>query len=257
MHAPNDAADPPPPPSPGRVDMHSHVLPGIDDGCATVAESLQSVRSLIAHGYVGTVCTPHCWPTQYAENTPRHIGGWVQALQQAIDQAGLAYTLWPGGELRLFPEVIAWMRTHGVPTLAGSRYVLCDFWDRDWPAFADDAFGWLLGEGYTPILAHPERTATPTGYEAKLDHWAGRGVLLQGNLQCFTGGAGRRAGELVRRYMDDGRYTLLALDLHRPDSLDSRLGGIAVASDAYGADTVESMIDRRVRELLWPGTADG
>lgn len=247
----------PAPPSTGRIDMHSHVLPGIDDGCATVAESLDSIRELIDHGYVGTICTPHCWPTCYPANTPRHIAMWTQALRQEIGKAGLDYQLWTGAELRFFREVIPWMQTHGVPTLAGSRYVLCDFWDREWPDFADPAFDWLLCEGYTPILAHPERTATATGYEQRLDHWASRGVLMQGNLQCFTGAAGHRPDELVRRYMDQGRYTLLALDMHRPDSLQSRLGGIAVASQEYGADTVETMISGRVRELLWPDAATG
>ncbi|MGB1125501.1 MAG: CpsB/CapC family capsule biosynthesis tyrosine phosphatase, partial [Phycisphaeraceae bacterium] len=50
---------------PGRIDIHSHILPGIDDGCTTVAESLESVRVLKAYGYVGTICTPHCWPNSY------------------------------------------------------------------------------------------------------------------------------------------------------------------------------------------------
>ena len=248
---PNPTAQPAPAPT-GRIDMHSHMLPGIDDGCTTVAESLESIRALIDHGYVGTVCTPHCWPTLYPANTPAHIALWVEALRTEIDKAGLDYTLWTGGELRPYPEVIPWIQAHGVPPPAGSRYVLCDFWENKWPKWADAAFDWLLAHDYTPILAHPERSAAPKDYDTRLDRSVEKGVILQGNFQCFTGEAGYRADELVRQYMDDDRYTLLALDMHRPDALPGRLDGIAVASNEYGADRINAMTDDAVRDLLWP-----
>lgn len=232
--------------------MHAHLLPGIDDGCATVAESIESVSTLIAHGYTGTVCTPHLWEI-YPANTPAHIAAWVEALRQEIAAAGLDYTLWPGGELRISPNAIGWMERHGVPTLAGSRYVLCDFWTPKWPKFVDQTFDWLLDRGYTPILAHPERSATKDKYEKHLDRCQERGVLLQGNLHCFTGEAGYKADTLVRQYMEEGRYDLLALDMHRPDSLAGRLDGITQAGAEYGHDRVESLIDTRVREVIFGG----
>lgn len=254
---PADTTPPFLPPPPGRIDMHSHVLPGIDDGCATVEESLASIRRLIEHGYTASFCTPHCWPTLYPANTPTHIAIWVEALRQEIDKAGLDYTLYPGGELRLYPDAIAWMKQHGVPTLGGSRCVLCDFWEKKWPKWADTAFDWLLSNDYTPILAHPERSAGPKDYEKHLDHWASRGVVLQGNFQCFTGEAGYRADELVRRYMNEGRYTLLALDMHRPDTLPGRLDGIAVSAREFGAERIDAMTDDAVRGLIWPIASAG
>ncbi|MFI4861657.1 MAG: tyrosine-protein phosphatase [Phycisphaerales bacterium JB063] len=251
-HDPENTPHPFAPPPPGRIDIHSHVLPGIDDGCTTLTESIQAVRTLIAHGYSATFCTPHCWPTLYPANTPKHIGIWVQALRQALEREGLDYTLYAGGELRLYPDVIPWMQSHGVPTLGGTRFVLCDFWEKKWPKWADHAFDWLLDRGYTPILAHPERSATLKHYEQHLDRWTQRGVILQGNFQCFTGEAGFRADELVRKYMDAGRYTLLALDMHRPDSLPGRLDGIEVASQEYGSERIEAMTNDAVRAMFWP-----
>jgi len=231
--------------------MHSHVLPGIDDGCASVSESLESIRVLIEHGYVGTICTPHCWPNIYPGNTPTHIKMWVQDLEQEIKSAGLGYRLWPGGELRIFPEAIAWMQSHGVPALADSRYVLCDFWETRWEKWIDQTFDWLFEQGYTPILAHPERSPTKKDYEKHLDRWADRGLLLQGNLQCFTGEAGYRPDQFVRQYMGEQRYTFLAIDMHRPDSLQGRLDGIGVAGAEYGPQVIEAMLDTRVREHIF------
>ena len=65
------------------------MLPGIDDGCTTVEESLQSIRSLKEHGFVGTICTPHCWPKNFPHITPLHIKAWRDALAQEIKDAAV------------------------------------------------------------------------------------------------------------------------------------------------------------------------
>ena len=229
------------------------MLPGIDDGCATLDESLESVRRLIEQGYVGTICTPHCWPVQYPNITPATIAAWRDALQQQINAAGLDYQLWAGGELRIYPKVIEWMQTHGVPTLASSRYVLCDFWERQWNKWIDEGIDWLLEQGYTPILAHPERSPTEKDYDKHLDALTDRGVLLQGNFRCFTGEEGYAPDKSVRHYMDEDRYTLLALDMHRPNALQGRLDGIAIACEEYGEERINTMTDTVVRQLIFDG----
>lgn len=238
---------------PGRIDIHSHILPGIDDGCTTVNESLESIRALKEYGYVGTICTPHCWPKSYPHITPAHIKAWRDALMEEIDKAGLEYQLWTGGELRIYPNAIQWMKQHGVPTLADSRYVLCDFWEPKWRDWIDETIEWLIAEGYTPILAHPERSPTRNTYEEHLDRLVEQGVLLQGNLRCFTGEEGHYPDQTVRQYMNEGRYTLLALDMHRPDALQGRLDGIAIASKEFGEDKINAMIDQEVRNLIFTG----
>lgn len=243
--------DTPPPPPTGRIDIHSHLLPGIDDGCESIAESLESIRTLIRYGYAGTICTPHCWPVHFPHITPKHIALWRDALEQEINNAGLDYTVWAGGELRIYPDVINWMKANGVPTLAGSKVVLCDFWEKKWQRWIDEAIDWLLAEGYTPLLAHPERSPTQDRYDEHLDALVARGVLLQGNLRCFTGEEGHYPDQAVRRYMDEDKYTLLALDMHRTDSLQGRLDGIAIASQEYGSDRVDAMIDSGVRRLIF------
>jgi len=250
---PNTQDQTPLAPPPGRIDIHSHVLPAIDDGCTSVAESLESICTLVDHGYVGTICTPHCWPNNFPHITPQRIAQWRDALAEEIDKAGLKYSLWTGGEMRIYPGAIAWMQAHGVPTLAGSRYVLCDFWEPRWQRWIDEAFDWLLAEGYTPILAHPERSPTQKDFDKHLTGLVDRGVLLQGNLRCFTGEEGYYPDQTVRRYMSEGRYTLLALDMHRTDSLRSRLDGIVIASQEYGAQRIEEMLDSEVRRLIFSG----
>src|SRR5271165_6658164 len=105
----------------GFIDLHSHVLPGIDDGCISVEESLACVRRLQAHGFVGTVCTPHILPDIYPHNTPAQIAPRVAALRERLRQEGLDYSLWAGGEVRIDAGTISWFTSMGVPTLGPSN----------------------------------------------------------------------------------------------------------------------------------------
>ena len=77
----------------GLIDVHSHLLPGIDDGCRTVEESTACMRMLVDHGFTGTVCTSHVWRAAFPENTPAKIAEQVAVLQELLRAAGLEYQL--------------------------------------------------------------------------------------------------------------------------------------------------------------------
>ena len=176
-----------------RIDIHSHLLPSIDDGCRSLDESIECITKLKSMGFVGSICTPHMWPEAFPGNTPEHVRAWTARLQQDLMERGVEYQVWPGGELRLFEGVVQWMQTNGVPTLADSRYVLIDTWDRSWPKFAASVFQWLIGQKYQPILAHPERVPDQRGLDKRIREVEEMGLLLQCNANSFTGAEGLRA----------------------------------------------------------------
>jgi len=233
----------------GRVDIHSHLIPDVDDGCANVEESIACIRAQQSVGYVGSICTPHIWVNLFPRNTMPNVRTWTEQLQAALHERGIDYRLWPGGELRLFDGILHWLNEHEVPTLAGSRYVLTDFWEPYWPWWVDAAMDWLLERDYVPILAHPERVAVD-GLDAHLDELAARGVLMQGNFRPFTGGDGALASQLVRRFAQDKRYTFMALDMHAPDTLASRLEGVQIAERELGAQVIEEQTEHAPRRLV-------
>ena len=208
-------------PPTGRIDIHSHMLPGIDDGCETLDDSIASIKLLKEAGYSATICTPHIWPELFPDNTPTRIKQLTQEVSDQLAAAGVEYTLFDGGELRLFFEVVDWMKTHGVPTLGDSRYVLADFWDDVWPDYVDETIDWLIAEGYKPILAHPERIGIKDVDELvkRLDSLVERGVKLQGNFRCMTGEDGFLPDQRVRQFLAEQRYWLMAIDMHRPSDL--------------------------------------
>ncbi len=239
------------PPIPlGRIDIHSHLLPGVDDGCADLDESLASIATLMQNGYVGSICTPHIWPAAFPDNLPSNIEAWVQTLRQQLADHGVHYRVWPGGEVRLHKHVIDFFKTHGVPTLCGTNRVLCDAWFDKWPRWIDKAFEWLLTKGYQPILAHPERLNVSDGLGDRLTPLTDVGVWLQGNFQSFTGELGYLADRYVRQFMAEGRYTFLAMDMHRPRALPARLDGLQLAVQEFGQETIDEMIEARPRKLI-------
>ncbi|MCX5659997.1 MAG: hypothetical protein NTW19_09785 [Planctomycetota bacterium] len=243
----------PPPPETGRIDIHSHLLPGIDDGCADIEESFACVRRLIEAGYSGTVCTPHVWAEEMPENVPANIHRWTAELQQRLDAAGLKYRVWPGGELRLFEGVEDWIEEHGAPTLAGSRCLLVDFWVDRWPSWVLPTFKAMIDRGYQPIMAHPERMKWNDELMDRLVAVSKMGVWLQCNANSVAGMEGPTALSVARSLLKVSGYHLAGLDMHRLKTLESRLEGLKKLQAEFGARTLDMLTIDAPRRLIFGG----
>ena len=236
---------------PGRIDLHSHLLPGIDDGCPTWTDSIACVRQLMDRGFVGTVCTPHIISDQFPANVPERVAVWVSELRDKLEEAGLNYQLWEGGEVRIAPGILAWFDKIGIPTLGPSRYVLTDWWERAWPDYGYRLFEDLLGAGYQPILAHPERMCLEESELFKLiDSLRELGVWLQGNFNSLGGGEGPQAALWSQKWLEEGYYDLVATDMHRPEMLVGRFRGIDVAERILGIDQLRDMLEVKTGAIV-------
>ena len=220
-----------------------------------MAESLECVRGLIAAGYVGSICTPHV-NAGYGHKNIDFIAQGVAALQQAINDANLSYRVWSGGELRLNEHLIGFMQRHGVVTLAGSRFVLADFWDRQWPQYVDQSMQWLIDRGYQPILAHPERQSSIADFDSHIDRLAAMGVWFQGNTSCMIGEQGPISQATTDRYLARHRYHVLGLDLHNPQGLRCRLDGLDAIRNRMGEATIDRLTRTVPRQIVSELTTD-
>jgi len=218
----------------GRVDVHSHLLPGIDDGCETLEESVACAKELVTHGYTHSFCTPHVTP-QFPAHTVEFVTARVVELQAELERARVPLTLLPGGEINLWPDIATTMDNEQVLTFAMARRTcLVDLWaDRLPPTFADD-IRWLQGKGLRVILAHPERMKAVQDDPDLADRFAELGVMLQGNLQCIGDDVSLPSRRVAEKFLREGRYFMLGTDLHRLHSLPSRLRGLAVARKLVG-----------------------
>jgi protein-tyrosine phosphatase len=240
-------------PATGRIDLHCHLLPGVDDGCRTIEQSLDCIRSWLAAGFVGSVCTPHVGPSWYRENTPDNIARWIRTLREALVDAGIDYQLWDGGEVRLSEETIEWFSYWGLPTLGAGKCVLLDWWGDYWPEFGDETCEFLLENGYQPILAHPERMGLADAeYDRVLAGLENIGVWLQGNLNSISGGEGRQAQQRALRLLHEDRYFVLATDTHGPAGVSGRVSGLDEAREQFGGERLTTLLETNQRLILEP-----
>lgn len=237
-----------------RIDVHCHFLPALDDGCRTLAESLQCLQMMAAAGYRRVFCTPHCGSSDFTELTTSEVSERVRALAGHVAAAGVPVELKAGGELRLSPLIAEDLPEEhggcGVPTYGhAGKYVLADLWEADWPAWANRAVEWLQKRGHTVIIAHPERMPVLRAKPALIEEIAQLGVLFQGNLGPIAGADAADIVVLARRYLQEGRYFMVGTDGHRPAHMALRLAGLRVVEELVGKDKLEELTVRNPSRL--------
>lgn len=195
------------------IDLHSHILPGIDDGAADISVSLAMAKTWVADGVSAVACTPHILPGLY-QNTGPQIRIAVQQLQEALDQEGISLRLVTGSDAHMAPNFVAEVRSGQILTIADSRYVLVEPPHHIAPPQIEDFFFNLLVAGYVPILTHPERLSwVPSRYDT-IQRLAKAGVWMQITAGSVTGAFGRNAQYWAERMLDEGCVHILATDAH-------------------------------------------
>jgi len=233
----------------GRIDVHSHILPGVDDGCANVAESIECGRMLVAAGYTHSCCTPHVWPG-FEYMCRDNVVKWTSALQHEFDAAGVALKLIPGGEHNFFNGFMDSPDDKVISAGLGGKYILADLWADKLPKFFEPSVKWLQSKGLKVILAHPERMRAVQDDPTLADYFDELGILLQGNLQCFSDSPRAHTRIVVEQYLADGRYFMLGSDCHKPDTLELRMRGIDRAIEIAGKAVVDQLMIDHPRLLL-------
>lgn len=241
---------------PGRVDIHFHLLPGVDDGPETIEDSLELARLAVADGTRTVVATPHI--RQDYVSDPLEVPGRVDALQEALRAAGIPLAVVAGGELDT--AMVGSLDQRGLEAIAvgprGARWLLLEtpFEGLDaLPAAADE----LRARGFGVVLAHPERAAgvLARGFRVLRDVLA-LGCLAQvstASLSGYHGEESQIAGRhLVARHMTH----LLATDAHsprRPPTLASGMDSLLEAGQTFA--TARRLVEINPRELLVAGIA--
>lgn len=232
-----------------RIDVHSHLLPGIDDGCPTIEESLACAQMLVDAGYSHAFCTPHIWPNDLRQNR-QTLPHWTADLQSALATAGIPLTVMPGGELNLHPTVMETPLDRLVSPGLMDRYILVDMWAQVLPEWFDPTIKWLQERGLTVILAHPERMRAVQEKPELADKFEEMGILLQGNLQCFADRPDSYTRQTAELYLDQDRYFLLGSDTHNTEGLKHRLMGLKNAIKFAGNEKIDQLTKINPRKLL-------
>jgi tyrosine-protein phosphatase YwqE len=130
--------------------------------------------------------------------------------------------------------------------------MLVDMWAEKVPDFFEPAIRWLQGMGLTVVLAHPERMRAVQDRPEVVDDFAAMGILLQGNLQCFSDKPEAHTRRCAERFLTEGKYFLLGSDSHNPGSMDVRVNGLQCAIELVGDAKVDELTKVNPRKLA-PG----
>ena len=195
------------------IDVHCHLLPGIDDGAPDDTAALAMARIAFADGIRTTVCTPHIYPGLY-ENDADGIRRRTAELQRRLVEEGIGLVLAVGADAHLTPELLSRLQEGTVPTLAGGRYVLLEPPHHVAPPRFAESMWSLVAAGFVPVLTHPERLTWIGQDYAMLAALVHAGVWMQVTAGSLAGRFGSGARYFAERMLDDGLVHLLATDAH-------------------------------------------
>lgn len=237
------------------VDLHNHILPGLDDGAATLEESLDIARQFVSEGVTRVAATPH-----YNSDDPRErrradadtVRARVAELQPALDAAGIPLSVQCGNEIYLTPESPELLAAGTVCSLADGNTALVELslLAGERPLYLDELIFRLQLGGYQIILAHPERYGFVERDVSALDTLASGGLVLQltapALLGDYGGGIRRTAEHLLRR----GSYSLASSDRHHPGTPRSLAALHERITQLCDADTADLLLCENPARVL-------
>ena len=198
------------------IDLHCHLLPGIDDGPKTLQDSLALCKKAVANGINRAVTTPHIIPGRY-DNDVNSINGAWQALKQELAIAGISLELGMAAEVRLDPVIMDYIKQDRVPFLGKygrEPLLLLEFPHTHIPPGSKEFVKWLFKEGIRPMIAHPERNGDVINSLKKIEPFVRAGCLLQVTAASLDGTFGDEPKKRAEQMLKKDWVTILASDAH-------------------------------------------
>ena len=228
------------------IDLHTHILPGLDHGPGDWDEALEMCRIAVADGITTIAATPHV--SEVFPNSSQRIEAAVGELRRRLGNAGVPLTVVVGGDYHVRPD----MSPGNVLTLGGNgRYFLLEFSYQVLPPRADAFIRVLLDRGLLPIVTHPERIASLQRDWHRLEPLVQAGALVQVTAGSLLGEFGPAATAAANRFLKKGWVHLLASDAHWVHERLPRLAkGRAAAARIVGEGAAQALVDQNPRAIL-------
>lgn len=194
------------------TDLHSHFIPGIDDGSPHLDASIEMLSAMVDLGYRKAITTPHSMADGY-RNTPEIILGGLEKLRAEVRRVGLNIEVDAAAEYYLDHELEDRIMKKQVLTF-GNDLLLFELPFISEPTILLNVIFQMQTHGYRPVLAHPERYSFWYNDLSKYEKLKERGVLFQLNMVALSGAYGPQAKQIAERLIDAGSYELIGSDCH-------------------------------------------
>ena len=232
------------------IDLHSHLLPAVDDGSPNEEQSLAMARMAVADGITVQACTPHILPGVY-NNVGPDIRARVAHLQFRLHETGVPLRLVAGADVHMTPNLVAKLRSGEALTLNDTRYLLLEPPHHVLPPRTEDVFFDLTAAGFVPILTHPERMSWIGHRYELIKRLVEAGVWMQLTAGALTGHFAKKAQYWSERMLDEGLVHIVATDAHDTSRRPPRLSAaFEVLSARVGESEAKQLVLTRPGGIL-------
>ncbi len=235
------------------IDLHCHMLPGIDDGAQTIDEALELAHAAVANGIKRCVLTPHMHEGRYANNRSSLLPEFEQ-FRDTLRESGVDLEIGLAAEVRIGFEILGWLKNGEIPFLGkhdGKDVMLLELPHDQIPVGADKLAARLLADGIQPLIAHPERNKHVIRNLDAINPFVEMGCLLQVTAGSVAGAFGPPAQKRAHQLLEKGWVHILATDAHnihwRPPNLAE---GREAAAQIVGEQEAWALVRDRPGQLL-------
>ena len=195
------------------IDIHCHIMPGVDDGSPDMATSLEMLRIADKNGITHLILTPHHKPMHH-NVSPEHNVAYRKRLQEAAADAGIKAKLFSGNEIYYSDETMEELESGKICSLAGSDYVLVEFHPTNPYKAIQNAMGRVQAAGFIPIIAHVERYSDIVSHPARVRDLIDMGCFIQVNASSVMGKYGLGISHFTKKLLKDELVHFIASDAH-------------------------------------------
>ena len=200
------------------IDVHSHILPNIDDGSRSIEETFNLIKEAKEAGFEGIVCTSHYMENYDETNRPeREL--WINAIHENLENKNIDMNLYLGNEIYMSDNIIELLEDGKATTMNDTSYVLFELPMNAEPMNLYDMVYEMQQYKIVPILAHPERYSFVQTDPELIYDLIDKGVLMQANYGSIIGQYGKKAQMIVQKFLENNMIHMLGTDVHRQNTI--------------------------------------
>lgn len=195
------------------IDIHSHILPGVDDGAQTEEDSLTMAHAAVKNGIHTIIATPHHKNGHY-DNEKDSIVKYVELLNELLKRENIPLTVLPGQEIRMYGEIVEDLMAGKIQPLNNTKYLFIEFPSAHVPRYAEQLLFDLQMADYIPIIVHPERNKELKEHPYRLYDFVRKGALTQVTAASVIGKFGKNIQKFTHQIIEANLAHFIASDAH-------------------------------------------
>lgn len=233
------------------IDIHTHILFGVDDGSKNIEMSLKMARIAYNSGVDTIIATPHCMPGIYNNFAGEKLEKRFNILKEALSDYGIPIHLRKGMEVLVTNKTEQLLEEKKLWTLNGSHYLLVEFSFDEEPLYCYEALEKIRKKGYIPVIAHPCRYYFVQADPQIVYDWYKKGYGIQINKGSLLGSFGRKEYECANRLLRHGLVSCVASDTHRSDKRTPDMEEVHdLLYSRYGGEYTYMLLEENPRRIL-------